>query len=125
MATPRARVVLTSRQDRAWINSCEKVLADSGFDSVEAYSCWSAEVARELHGGEVFVIDGHILCEFISPERPGPVLALSPKVPVVIFNAQALDEQHRSAAMSHNALILDGEDFAEIARAVVSALPPS
>jgi hypothetical protein len=108
-----------------WIGSCERALGERGIDSVEAHNCWSAQLAREPHEGEAFVIDGNVLCGFVSADRPGPVLAFGPKLPVVIFNAQGLDEQHRSAAMAHNALMMDGDDVAEIAHRVDGVLPPS
>ncbi len=125
MASPPARVVLVSRKDRPWIASCEKALGESGIDSVEAYNCWSADVARKLHGGEAVVIDGDVLCDFVSPERPGPVLVLAPKLPVVVFNARGLDEEHRAAAAAHSASFVEGEDCAEIARCVEGLLGPS
>ena len=125
MATPRRRIVLVSRNDRAWINACEQALTDKGIDSVEAYSCWSAEFMQEREDPAAFVVDGHVLCEFVSAERPGPVLQFAPKLPVVIFNAEVLDEPQRAAAMAHNALMMEGDDVAEIARGVDTALPAS
>ena len=125
MAKLRNRVVLVSRRAGAWVASCEQALKDRGIDTVEAYSCWSAELARELHDGEAIVIDGEVLCDFVSPDRPGPVLGLSPKLAVVGFNARGLDEQHRSAAMTHNALMVDGDDIPEIAGHVDAVLPAS
>ena len=53
------------------------------------------------------------------------VLGLAPKLPVVIFNAQRLDEQHHSAATAHNAVMVDGDDIEEIAHLVDVVLPPS
>jgi hypothetical protein len=124
MTSPPRRIVLVSRHGRAWLEACEKALKERGIQGVKTYSCWSADVARELHDGEAVVTDGRALCDFVSPERPGPVLSLSPKLPVVIFNAEELDEPHRSAAMAHNALMVDGDDIAEIARRVEGLLPP-
>lgn len=123
MTRPRTRVVLVSRSDGDWIRSCERALREGGIDSVEAHNCWASEVARELHDGDAVVIDGYLLCDFVSVDRPGPVLGIEPKLPVVIFNAEGLDEQRRAAAMARNALMLEGDDIAEIARRVEGVLP--
>ncbi len=119
---PASRVVLVSRRDGKWISSCETALKNHGIDAVEAYNCWSAEVAHKLHGGRAIVIDGNLLCDFVSVERPGPILGLRRELPVVIFNAEDLDEQHRSAATAHRARMLDGDDVQQIARSVSAAL---
>lgn len=124
MGSAEARVVLVS-SNRDWLTSCETALREKGVDSIEAHNCWSADVARELHGGEAVVIDGHSLCDFVSVDRPGPVLVFSPEVPVVVFNAESLDEQHRAAATAHKASMVDGEDIVEIARCVEGVLAPS
>ena len=123
MAGQRSRVILISREDAIWVHACETAFGELGLKSVEAYNCWSAETAHKLSGGQAIVIDGHILCGFVSAERPGPVLALSPKVPVVIFNAQELNEDQRVAAMAHNAAVIEGQDIAEISRCVERVLP--
>jgi hypothetical protein len=123
MTRRRRRVVLVLRQDGEWIAACESLLRRMGIDSVEVHNCWASEIARELHDGDAVVIDGHLLCEFVSADRPGPVLSIGPKVPVLIFNAEALDEQRRAAAMAHNALMLEGDDFSEIAHRVEAVLP--
>ena len=57
MAEPRSRVVVVSRKDRLWIDACEKALRERGIESIEAYNCWSAEVAGKLHGAEALVVD--------------------------------------------------------------------
>jgi hypothetical protein len=124
MTRPRARVVLVSSSDGEWIRSCERALGEVGIDSVEAHNCWASEVARELHDGDAVVIDGHLFCDFVSVARPGPVLDIGPKLPVIVFNAEGLDEQHRAAAAAHNALMLEGDDIAEIDRRVEGVLPP-
>ncbi len=125
MASPPARVVLVSRKERPWIASCEKALTERGIDSVEAHNCWSADIARKLSGGEAVVIDGEVMCDFVSAERPGPVLVFGPELPVVIFNAQSLDEQQRSAALAHEASMVDGDDPEEVARHAQGALTPA
>lgn len=125
MARPCIRVVLVSVKDRFWMESCERALRERGVESVKAYNCWSAELAQQLHEGEAIVMDSQVLCEFVSPERPGPVLGGAPKLPVVIFNAQEMDEEQRSAAMAHNALMLDGDDIGEITCSVERLLPAS
>jgi hypothetical protein len=125
MTRPRTAVVLVSRTDPSWSDSCKTAMSVRGIDIVAAHNCWSAEVAQELHRGDAIVIDGNLLCDFVSAERPGPVLASSPKLPVLIFNAQGLDEQNRSAAMAQKALMVEGDDIAEIVRCLEGVLPPS
>ncbi len=125
METALRHIVLVSRRDRAWIRSCENALLERGIDAVEAHNCWSAELALERKAGEAVVIEAAALCEFVSAERPGPLLGLSPKQPVVIFDAEELDEQHRSAATANNAVMLEGDDVTEIARCADAVLPMS
>ncbi len=125
MATTGRHVVLVSRRDRDWIGSCESELLARGIDTVEAHNCWSAELALDRKAGEAVVIEAAALCDFVSVERPGPLLHLSPKQPVVIFEAQELDEQHRSAALANNAVLLEGDDVTEIARCADAVLPVS
>lgn len=126
MARSEARIVLATRSgDRSWFSRCENALRARGIEIINAYDCWSAELAQALHGGEAFVLDARVLCGSLSADRPGPVLVTSPKPPVVVFNAQELDEQHRRAAMKYNALMVDADDVAEIARCVDGVLSPS
>ncbi|MDJ0851039.1 MAG: hypothetical protein QNK04_21925 [Myxococcota bacterium] len=123
MARPHTSVILVSRNDRAWMRACEDALKELGIDAVETYNCWSADFAMDRIGGDAVVIDGRLLCDFVSADRPGPVLSLSPKLPVVVFNGEDLDEQHREAALAHNAVILAGDDGSEIALRVDAVLP--
>ena len=125
MAASSTRVVLVSRGDRAWVGSFERAVGDRGIDTVEAHNCWSAAFVNELHDGEAVVMDANIVCGFVSADRPGPVLTLAKRLPVVIFNAEALDEQQRSAAIAHGAAMLDGDELEEIARCLENELPAS
>ncbi len=125
MSRPGRHVVLVTRSEPGWLRSCEEALRARGIDTVEAYSCWSAELALERMAGDAVVIAADVLCDFVSVDRPGPLLGLSPKLPVVVFHAEGLDEQHRSAATAHNALLVEGDDIAEITRCVDSVLPVS
>ncbi len=125
MSRPGRHVVLVTRSEPAWLRSCEEALRTHGIDTVEAHNCWSAELALDRSDGEAVVIAADVLCDFVSVDRPGPLLGLSPKLPVVIFHAEGLDEQHRSAAAAHNALLVEGDDIAEITRCVDGVLPAS
>ncbi len=115
MARSGARVLLVSQHDGVWREACERALRERGVDTVQAHNCWSAEVAQELHGAEALLVDGRIVCDFVSPVRPGPILAPDAKLPVLIFNAQAMEDPHRSAAFAREASLLDGDEVAVIA----------
>ena len=125
MSTPPTCVVLVSRNDGGRLGSLERTLLESGIGSVKAHNCWSAEVARELNEANAIVFDGTLLCDFVSADKPGPILGTGPELPIVIFNAQALDEPRRAAAAASTALTVNGDDVAEIALRVAGALPPS
>ncbi len=125
MTRCHARIVLAARSDGAWIRGCEEALGARGIETVNTYSCWSAEFSQAMHGGEAFVMDAHLLCGFVSADRPGPVLRSSPELPVVVFNADELDERRRRAAMAHDALLVDGDDPAQIACCLDGVLSPS
>ena len=118
-----ARNVVLVSDDPQWVHACQAALHERGLEGVETYNCWSAEVAMKLHHGGAVVIDANIVCDTVSPERPGPVLFLSPRIPVVVFNAADLSEEHRAASVAHKAILLEGNDAADIARLLASRLP--
>ena len=124
MMTAERRIVLVARSE-PWLRACRKALGEKGIEAVEAYNCASAESAHAQHGGGAFVIDGELLCEFVSVDRPGPVLVLGPELPVVVFHADQLDAQHREAAQAHGAAMVGGDGVREIVQRVDGLLPPS
>jgi hypothetical protein len=71
-------------------------------------------VALEKTPAELVVIDGAAMCREVSAERPHALLYHSPRLPMLIVNAQKLDRQQRHAAEVHEAHLLEGCDVQEI-----------
>ncbi len=116
-------MVLVSRADPSWTERCSRALRERGIASVAAHNCWSAEAAQQAHEAGGLVMDGHILCDFVDVDHPGPILSFASKNPVVVYNAQELDDEQRSASIAHNARLLEGEAIDEIASLMDRALP--
>lgn len=118
MERAQSFVLLIGRFGNDWVESCERELQELGTGTVQAHNCWSGEVAMRKTPAEVVIIDAAAMCSDVSAERPHALLYGSPRLPVLIVNAQDLDPQQRHAAEVHKAHLLEGCDVREIVSVV-------